>query len=280
MIQEWFDSYNCKNQDDILKAKTEIIQHIVLAALSRSDFFEKGAFYGGTALRLLYQLPRYSEDIDFSLHSRDDNFTLENYFNFIEQECKLHNLDVDLKVKKKVNVNSVESAFLKDKTEWNIITFLDKKDRLDAEVKVKIEIDRSPPEYFETEQKLLIKPFSFYITTYKQEYLFAGKMHALLFREWKTRVKGRDWYDMEWYIKRGTKLDIRHLQERAHQSGHLDLNVKLNENTFLKLLKSKIENLNLESALFDIQRFVMNPQDLKIWSKQYFHDLATMIKFI
>jgi predicted nucleotidyltransferase component of viral defense system len=98
MIQEWFDSYNCKNQDDVLKAKTEIIQHIVLAALSRSDFFEKAAFYGGTALRLLYQLPRYSEDIDFSLHSRDDNFTLENYFNFIEQECKLHNLDVDLKV--------------------------------------------------------------------------------------------------------------------------------------------------------------------------------------
>jgi predicted nucleotidyltransferase component of viral defense system len=280
MIKEWFDTYNCQNQDDILKAKTEIIQQIVLAALSRSDFFNKAAFYGGTALRLLYQLPRYSEDIDFSLHSKDDDFTLETYFTFIVQECKLHNLDVELKVKKKVNVNSVESAFLKDKTEWNIITFQDKKDRLDAEVKVKIEIDRNPPKYFETEQKLLIKPFSFYISTYRQEYLFAGKMHALLFREWKTRVKGRDWYDMEWYIKRGTRLDLRHLQERAHQSNHLDLKLKMDEKMFHNILKTKIENLNLESALFDVQRFVMNPHDLNIWSKQYFHDLVSLIKFV
>jgi predicted nucleotidyltransferase component of viral defense system len=279
MIKEWFDSYNCKNQDDILKAKTEIIQHVVLAALSRSDFFDKASFYGGTALRILYQLPRYSEDIDFSLHSRDDNFTLENYFSYIIQECKLYNLEVDLSVKKKVNFNFVESAFLKDKTEWNIISIKDKKDRLEAEVKVKIEIDRNPPKYFETEQKLLIKPFSFYISTYKQEYLFAGKMHALLFREWKSRVKGRDWYDMEWYIKRGTKLDLRHLQERSYQSNHLNVKSKLDEKTFHKLLKTKIENLNIDSALSDIQRFVMNPQDLNIWSKQYFRDLANLIKF-
>ncbi len=278
MLKEWFDSYQCKTIDEAFEAKREILQHIVLAALSRSDFFEKACFYGGTALRILYGLPRYSEDIDFSLYKQDDDFTLEKYFSVIEEECKMYNLDVSLSIKTKVNKNAVESAFLKDNTQWNIITVETKRDKLMSDLKVKIEIDRNPPTEFHTEQKLIVKPFSFYVTTFDKPSLFAGKMHALLFREWKTRTKGRDWYDMEWYIKNKIDLDLVHLQERAWQSGHLDRNLLMTKELLMQLLEQKIMKLDIDAAYFDAKRFVQNGAELSIWSKQYFMDLTALIR--
>jgi predicted nucleotidyltransferase component of viral defense system len=180
MIKDWFDSYHAKTQDEVLKAKREIIQYIALSGLSRSDFFSKASYYGGTALRMLYGLPRFSEDIDFSLNYSDPNFSLKEYFPFIEKESILHDLEVELSIKEKIQPNDVESAFLKDNTEWNIISVHEK---FSPTIKIKIEIDRNPPLFFETEPKLIIRPFSFYINTFKESYLFAGKMHAFLFRE-------------------------------------------------------------------------------------------------
>lgn len=278
MLKEWFDSYECKSMDEEFEAKREILQHVVLAALSRSDFFEHASFYGGTALRILYGLPRYSEDIDFSLNARGEGFSLANYFSFIADECKMFGLEVALSVKDKVGPNAIESAFLKDNTEWNIITLQDKRGKMASKVKIKVEIDRNPPLKFKTEQKLILKPFSFYVTTFEKESLFAGKMHALLFREWKTRTKGRDWYDMEWYIKKGIALDLTHLQERARQSGHLDKNERMTKEKMSSLLHDRISRLDVVDAYFDVKRFVHNASDLAIWSKQYFLDLGAMIK--
>ncbi|MBK8623109.1 MAG: nucleotidyl transferase AbiEii/AbiGii toxin family protein [Saprospiraceae bacterium] len=276
MIKEWYNSYNVTNQDESLKAKREIIQYITLSGLSRSDFFSKASYYGGTALRMLYGLPRFSEDIDFSLNYSDPNFSLKDYFTYIEKECDMHGLAVDLSVKDKVHPNDVESAFLKDNTEWNIISVQEKNS---ASIKIKIEIDRNPPLFFETEPKLILRPFSFYINTFKESYLFAGKMHAFLFREWKTRVKGRDWYDLEWYVKRGTPLNLRHLQERAIQSNHLNKDIILNKELLNEIIIDKISKTDIKMALIDIERFIQNPSDLNIWSKQYFYDLANMIKY-
>lgn len=277
MIKEWFDSYNAKTQDEISKAKREIIQYITLAGLSRSDFFSKASYYGGTALRMLYGLPRFSEDIDFSLNYSDPNFTLQDYFPYIEKECILHGLEVDLSIKEKVEPNDVESAFLKDNTEWNILTVNQK---FAPTIKIKVEIDRNPPLSFETEPKLIIRPFSFYVKTFKEPYLFAGKMHALLFREWKTRVKGRDWYDFEWYIKRGTTLSLSHLQSRAIQSNHLPKDTILDKEILSQLLVEKISRTDIENALYAIKRFIQNPKELDIWSKQYFLDLVSMMKVV
>jgi predicted nucleotidyltransferase component of viral defense system len=277
MLKDWIESYNCKTIDEEFEVKREILQHIVLSGLNRSNFFDHAAFYGGTALRILYGLPRYSKDIDFSLNEKIDDFTLQDYFEFISEECKLYGLEVDLKIKQKVNPNTVESAFLKDNTQWNIISFEGKRDKIIQDVKVKIEIDRNPPKKFETEQKLILKPYSFYVTTFTKESLFAGKMHALLFREWKTRIKGRDWYDMEWYIRKEIKLDLTHLQERAWQSGHLEKNVLMTKELFFELLKNKIVKLDVSTAYFDAKRFVLNPDSLNMWSKQYFLDLSEKI---
>jgi predicted nucleotidyltransferase component of viral defense system len=275
MIKDWFDTYNAKNPDAISKAKREIIQYITLAGLSRSDFFSKASFYGGTALRMLYGLQRFSEDLDFSLNYSDPEFTLKNYFPYIKNECVLIGLDVELSVKEKVESNDIQSAFLKDNTEWNILTVSEK---YAPTLKIKIEIDRNPPLFFETEPKLIIRPYSFYINAFKEPYLFAGKMHVFLFREWKTRVKGRDWYDLEWYIKRGTPLSIKHLQVRAIQSGHLPQEYLLDKKQLLDLIEKKILKTDIEDAIYDIKRFIQNPQDLKIWSKQYFLDLVRMMK--
>jgi predicted nucleotidyltransferase component of viral defense system len=275
MIKDWFETYHATTQDEILKAKREIIQYVTLAGLSRSDFFSKASYYGGTALRMLYGLPRFSEDIDFSLNYSDPDFTLQDYFIYIERECQMHGLEVDLTIKEKVEPNDVESAFLKDNTEWNILTINQK---FAPSIKIKVEIDRNPPLFFETEPKLILRPFSFYVNTFKEPYLFAGKMHAFLFREWKTRVKGRDWYDLEWYIKRGTTLNLRHLQERAIQSGHLLQNMTLDKEILTELITAKISNTDIENALIDIKRFIQNPSHLQIWSKQYFYDLIKMMK--
>lgn len=278
MIKEWLDTYNCTTYDEAHKAKREILQFITLAGLSRSNFFTKASFYGGTALRLLYNIQRFSEDIVFSLNERDDHFTLEEYFSYIVEECKMHNLDVTLDVKKKMKSSAVESAFLKNNTEWNTITAFNRKDGVEAQLKIKIEIDRNPPLKFLTEEKLVTRPFSYYVVAFQPQYLFAGKMHALLFREWKNNVKGRDWYDLEWYIKKGIPVNLEHLQERAWQSGHLDKKLQLDKKVFLKLLNEKIESVNIDILLSDIQRFVLNPAELNIWSKQYFHDLVKMVQ--
>jgi len=275
MIKDWFDSYNATTLDEISKAKREIIQYITLSGLSRSDFFSKASYYGGTALRMLYGLPRFSEDIDFSLNYTDPNFTLQDYFTYIEKECLLHGLEVDLAIKEKIEPNDVESAFLKDNTEWNILTVNQK---FAPTIKIKVEIDRNPPLLFETEPKLIIRPYSFYVNTFKEPYLFSGKIHAFLFREWKTRVKGRDWYDLEWYIKRGTPLSLSHLQERAIQSDHLPKGSILDKELLSHLLYEKISSTDIENTMFDIKRFILNPQELDIWSKQYFLDLVKMIK--
>jgi len=107
--------------------------------------------------------------------------------------------------------------------------------------------------------------------------LFAGKMHALLFRNWKTRVKGRDWYDFEWYIRNSIPLDFKHLQERTKQSHSVE--GEFTTFTFLQLLKQKFETTNMERVKADIVPFIKNPQEIEIWSNDYFLQLADMIQY-
>lgn len=216
MIDEWLTTYTINSKDDLINAKREIMQAVVLAALSRSDFYEKATFYGGTALRIFYNLNRYSEDLDFSLNKPDMNFDFSKYFDKITNEFRILGLDVKLSIKNKSVHSSVESAFIKENTIWGMLTLNQKKsDTSFPSLKIKMEIDKDPVLLFQKEQKLLLKPFSFYMPVMKEESLFAGKVHALLFRSWKSRIKGRDWYDFEWFIKRGTKLDFTHFIQRA-----------------------------------------------------------------
>ncbi len=279
MLQEWFNTYNCTTPDEVSRAKREMVQSIILAGLSRSDFFEHASFFGGTALRILYKLPRFSEDLDFSLKTANDLFTLTKYFEFIKDECAMHDMDVSLSIKEKINPNSIESAFLKEKIIWAELAVGSRSlTGKEPELRIKIEVEKNPPTHTLTQLKLITRPYSFYVSTYTPEYLFAGKMHAILYRQWKNRIKGRDWYDLEWFIKNDISINLMHLQERAKQSGNLDESVTLTPPILKQLLFEKIKTLNFVKVKDDISRFVFNPGELNIWSQQYFIDLCEKLK--
>ncbi|HTI92107.1 MAG TPA: nucleotidyl transferase AbiEii/AbiGii toxin family protein, partial [Puia sp.] len=145
-------------------------------------------------------------------------------------------------------------------------------------IKIKLEVDREPPLGFETEQKLLLRPFSFYVNCFTLPDLFAGKMHALLFRNWKQRVKGRDWYDLEWYIRKGVPLHLHHFLLRAQDTGNWKV-ATISENQLIQLLKEKIDTVSFERIREDIVRFIPDETVLDIWSPQYFKDLVDKIQF-
>ncbi|KAA8479974.1 nucleotidyltransferase AbiEii toxin of type IV toxin-antitoxin system [Arcticibacter tournemirensis] len=281
MIKEWLDSYQPSNKEEALQALREIMQEIALAGLCRAGFFEKAAFYGGTALRIFYGLNRFSEDLDFSLLEANPDFSLDKYLRSILAEFDSLGMHVSVKEKQKTNQNNIESAFLKSETIWRELVLegvipqsgLEQK----ANIKIKLEVDTMPPPGFETEEKLLLKPFSFYVKCFTISDLFAGKMHALLFRKWKDNVKGRDWYDMEWYIKKGIPLNLKHFALRAKDSGDRKDEL-ITSAEFQDLLHAKIDSVDLNRIKADISRFIPDPKVLEIWTPQYFHDLTGHLK--
>jgi predicted nucleotidyltransferase component of viral defense system len=282
MIKEWIAEYNPKNEDETLAALREIMQEITLAGLSRTDFFEKAAFYGGTALRIFYKLDRFSEDLDFSLLKEDPAFSLEPYFSSIVSEFEAIGITVNIKEKVKTAQTSVDSAFLKSETIWKELILEDivKQAGIKSHrnIKIKIEVDCKPPLGFETEEKLLLRPFSFYVKCFTQPSLFAGKTHALLFRKWQNRVKGRDWYDLEWYIKKGIPLDVSHFLLRAKDTGDWK-EESITQEQIIGLLKEKINTVSFASIKEDVVGFIKDDKTLQIWSPAYFNDLIEKLKF-
>jgi len=282
MIKEWLDTYKPANKDEALQALREIMQEIALTGLQRAGFFEKAAFYGGTALRIFYGLNRFSEDLDFSLLEVNPGFLLDKYLDAIIGEFEALGMKVSVREKQKAVQNNIESAFLKSETIWKELILEDviPQNGLDqiANIKIKLEVDTRPPLGFNTEEKLLLKPFSFYVKCFTITDLFAGKMHALLFRKWKNNVKGRDWYDMEWYIKKDISLNLAHFLLRAQDSGDWH-KASISGDEFMALLHAKIDEVNLNRVKADIVRFIPDPKAIEIWSAQYFHDLVAHIKF-
>lgn len=283
MIKEWLDEYKPTDKEEALLALREIMQEIALAGLYRAGFFEKAAFYGRTALRIFHGLDRFSEDLDFSLLAVDPDFSLDKYLKAMLIEFESLGMMVSVREKQKANANNIESAFLKSETIWKELVLesiigpiaLGQK----ASITIKIEVDTEPPLGFETEEKLLTKPFSFFVKCFTIPDLFAGKMHALLFRKWKTNVKGRDWYDMEWYIKKGEALNLSHFLLRAKDSGSWEKET-ITEDELRALLKTKIDTVNFDLVKADTSRFIADLKVLDIWSAPYFHELVIRLKII
>lgn len=281
-MKDWIESYNPQNEEEMLSAMREIMQEIALAGLSRTNFFEKAAFYGGTALRIFYGLDRFSEDLDFSLLESNPTFSLEPYFEAIVKEFEAQGMTVSIREKDKKIKSAVESAFLKSETIWKELVLEDVVKQLGVKsnksIKIKIEVDRIPPLRFQTEEKLMLRPFSFYVKCFTRSSLFAGKMHALLFRKWKNRIKGRDWYDMEWYIRQGIPLNIEHFLQRAKDTGDWT-DDSITPEQILELIRKKINSVSIENVKEDVVRFIQNDHVLDIWSVSYFEALISKLKF-
>lgn len=263
--------YEIISENDRRNATHEVMQEITLAGLYRGGFFDKAAFYGGTCLRIFHSMQRFSEDMDFSLVAHHEAFKLESYFPPIIDEFKALGRDVEITKKEKKNVGSVESAFLKDDTESYDVAF-----RTEKSIKIKIEVDTNPPMEFSVEQKLLLHPFSFMTRCFTLPDLYAGKMHALIFRNWKSRVKGRDWYDFEWYVRGGVSLDFNHFQVRTKQFN----GIEMNKADFIARLKERLATTDINTVKRDLEPFIENPRELDIWSNDYFLQLADRIKFL
>jgi len=274
-----------ESEQEILQLLRESLQSLALLGLWRSNFFEHAAFYGGTALRILYGLDRFSEDLDFSLLKPNKDFTIEKYKDSIIRELEAFGFKVRFKVKAKSKGSEIESAFIKTNTLNQLIVIeapaiitssFDKK----KVFKVKLEVDTNPPPGFKTEMKYVFSPIQFAVKTFTLPSLFAGKMHAILCRKWKSRVKGRDWYDFAWYVGNYPELKLKHLEERMRQSGDYKEKKELTKEKFLEILNNTIENLDIEKARKEVEPFVDNKISLELWSKEFFKAASENIKFV
>lgn len=273
VIDQMLQKYGPLEGEDVTQALREIMQEVALAGLQRAGFFEKAAFYGGTCLRIFYSLPRFSEDLDFSLLQPAPGFSLTPYFLALTEEFSAFGFEVEITEKQKTSESAIASAFLKKNSSVYDVRVMGKR-----VLKIKFEVDTEPPLGFSTEEKLLLQPYSFYVKCFSLPDLYAGKMHALLFRKWKNRVKGRDWFDFEWYVRNGVPLHLAHLSERARQSGDWK-GADMTSETFLENLRLRIESLDVGYAREDVVRFVREPSLLAIWSREYFLQLADRIRF-
>lgn len=274
IFEQMLARYDIKNKADKENAMHEVMQQIALAGLYRGGFFERAAFYGGTCLRIFHNLPRFSEDMDFSLLETDGETHLEDYFEAIVDEFKAAGREITIAKKEKKTLTNVESAFLKDNTEIYNLKF-----NTERSVKIKIEVDITPPLGFSTEYKLLILPFSFMVRCYTLPDLYAGKISAFLFRKWQSRVKGRDWYDFEWYVRNGVPLNLSHLQKRAEDTESFPQK-KITKKIFIELMNEKIKNTDISLVKKDVFPFIKDEEELQIWTKEYFLELVRMIKFL
>lgn len=270
IFNQMLSAYELTTEQQKRNATFEVNQQIILAGLYNGGFFNEAAFYGGTCLRIFHGLQRFSEDMDFSLLAPNEKFDFTKYFQPIIDQFAIIGREVEIKKKDKKNFGKVESAFLKDNTDVYDIMF-----QTERAVKIKIEVDTQPPLKFNTEQKLILLPQSFMTRCFTLPDLFAGKMHALVYRAWKNRVKGRDWYDFEWYVRKGVSLDFTHLHERALQFNEEDIT----KESFLEKLNERLATADINQVKADVLPFIRNQKELEIWSNDYFLQLAKMVRF-
>jgi len=284
-IARMLSKYECRGLNDYINALREILQEVALLGLWRGKFFEKAAFYGGTALRVLYGLDRFSEDMDFSLLEPFDSFDITGYTLFLQRETSGFGFDVRVERIDKAIQSPIQSAFLKANTRNQLLVIETGEEILQTIpqgqiLRIKLEVDTDPPPGFATQTRYLLQPIPFAVRAFALPDLFAGKMHAILFRKWKSRVKGRDWYDLVWYAANHPELHLHHLEQRMRQTGDWKENADLTPARFEAILMEAINNLDIEQARKEVEPFVKHPENLFIWSRDFFLDVASKIKCV
>lgn len=278
LIEQMLKRYHLQSKEDYINALKEVVQEIALSALAKSDFFDHAAFYGGTALRIFYGLDRFSEDLDFSLIEKKD-FDLSKYFKVLEETFKLYNLSFKVLKKDKTNDSNIQSAFLKGNTLEHIMLIESNSDILkhiqkEETIRIKFEIDVNPPSGATYEYKYGILPVPYKVRVYDQNSLFAGKIHAVLCRDWKRRVKGRDLYDYLFYLSNKVIPNLIHLKERLVESGKWDSSEEMNLDKLKALLYNRFECIDYEQAKKDVMNFIAEPSKLDLWNEEFFKSVT------
>lgn len=284
-LESLVEKYIQPGSTDYEDALKEIVQHLALLGLWRSKFFEHAAFYGGTALRLFYGLRRFSGDLDFSLVKSTTRFSLSSHLEAIRKELEGFGFQMQVERKEKNIQSQIESAFIKGNTIRNMIAIevpesYSSKIHKNRKLKVKLELDVDPPGKAQFEVKTLLVPIPFQVRLFSRPDLFAGKLHATLCRQWKSRIKGRELYDFIWYIGQEIPCRLEHLEQRMRQTGHWTETRPVNRNDLTAMLVQRFETIDLKTARHDVSPFIADPNELDLWSPGFFIDLLEDLKTV
>ena len=279
IITQMLAKYEIKNVDDEINALKEIIQEIVLSGLSRGNFFDVAAFYGGTALKIFHHLDRFSEDLDFALIEANSDFQLSTYFPYIERELKAYGLNLEVSTKKKINESNITSAVVRGGTLEHILKFFPNRENnqynyLLKKIKIKFEVDINPPCGANYEYKYKLLPSPHQIRMYDMSSLFAGKIHAILCRNWKIRVKGRDLYDYVFFLANHTSVNLELIKNKLIASNYIDPNSSFDISVLKKLLIAKFSMIDYKEAKEDVLPFIKDSQSLNLWSQDFFCNIT------
>jgi len=279
LLQQRLNSYEAANPVEEEQATREIFQEVALYALWRADFFEVAAFQGGTSLRILQGLPRFSEDLDFILKAPDPDFQWNPYLEKLLTgllEFGLHSEAID---KSRMDQN-VKRALLKDNSVSNQLDLSYNRDHLNRKLKIKLEIDVNPPNGSRFDYSYLDFPLDFEVCHQDLTSNFSLKIHALLCRPY---LKGRDWYDFNWYVKKGVHPNLPHLQAALYQHGPWKGQSMTVDQSWVKsALVEKVTAIDWKEATADVTRFLSaaEQQSLKLWSERFFLNKVEKIQCI
>lgn len=278
-IQSMLDRYQCRNSDEYRQALKEIVQEITLLGLWRSQFFIHAACYGGTALRIFHGLDRFSEDLDFSLDYPNPDFSLVEYLPYVRDELAAWGFEMEITQKNKSHESAIQSAFIKGGTLIHLMKITSIEPPVpgvppNEMLKIKLEIDINPPPYADFETKFGLAPLPYSARVYDLPSLFAGKLHALIARSWKHRVKGRDYYDYLWFLGRDIPVKVHHLEARLRQSGQWTASESLTRASLLQILSAHFAHVDFEQAKADVAPFLKDTRALDLWGAIFFDTVS------
>lgn len=282
ILEQMIEEYHPKNNEEKRNVVKEVMQEIVLCGLSRAGFFHEAAFYGGTALRIFYGLDRFSEDLDFSLLIKNKDFDLQKYFPLLKDTVQSFGLNVELELKNKGKDSNIQSAFLKGDTIEHFLLFYPNElvngINKNEKVKIKFEIDTMPPPLATYETKFRLLPIPYSVKLYDEASLFSGKIHAVICRSWKSRVKGRDLYDYLFYLSRNTRYNLPHLREKLIDSGYITNDRMITNDTVKEMLVQRFNEIDYERAKEDVIPFIKDIRVLNIWSTEFFISVTSQLQ--
>ncbi len=283
VLEQMLGHYKTDTTEEKKNALKEVVQEVALCGLSRAGFFKHAAFYGGTALRIFYGLDRFSEDLDFSLVAPNADFQLNRYFSGLESEMASLGLRFSIEEKQKTAASAIKSAFLKGNTKEHILSIYDVNTigiNPDEVIKIKFEVDTNPPAFAQFENKYRLLPTPYQVKLYDMPSLFAGKLHAVICRAWKSRVKGRDLYDYVFYLAKQAEVNLPHLRARLEDSGALSEDEPFTRETLLEMLNQRFESIDFDQAKQDVLPFITNPAKMDLWSKDFFIDITKNLQIV
>ena len=271
LLQSRLASYHLVDAVAEEQALKEILQELILYALWRTDFFDLAAFQGGTSLRILYGLPRFSEDMDFILLEPDESFEWRSVVPGLEAVLLEFGVAVALTDRSEAQ-GAIRRATLKDDSLAGLLDLGFKDGSPRRKLRVKLELDTRPPAGSNWARHFCDFPTDFMAISQDLPSNFALKLHALLCRPY---LKGRDWFDFLWYVRRRVSPNLEHLGNALEQHGPwAGQQVRPDSQWLKQAMAHKIESIDWSRAASDVEPFV-NEQDrhgLKLWGRELFLD--------